>query len=108
MPNTVPVTSLIELPAKITSTTILGAAHDPTGDVVQMGFTADDSTEPTTWYSASWAGALGGNDYVATCLVGPGGTVQLPLGTYVQWVKVVDNPEIPVMICGMVQIGQNP
>lgn len=106
MPNTVPVSSLITLPAKVTVTTVLGAAYDPTGDAVAMGFTQAQDIEPTAWYSSLWGGLLGGNDYVAYCLVGPGGTVALPIGTYAQWVKIADNPESPVLFCGMVQIGQ--
>jgi hypothetical protein len=34
--------------------------------------------------------------YAVYCLVGPGGTIQLPVGTYVVYIKVTANPPIPV------------
>jgi hypothetical protein len=73
----------------------LGVAYNPTADVVQMAFVAP-GTDPVAddWKAAVWE-TQPGPKYVAECLVGPGGTVALPVETYQVWVKVTDAPEIP-------------
>jgi hypothetical protein len=43
--------------------------------------------------------------YFAKCLVGPSGTINLGLGTYVIYVKITDNPEVPVLIGGQLVIS---
>jgi hypothetical protein len=76
------------------------APYNPTADVVEFAF-----TEPGTsvigaqWWTGSWVSSesTGSNGYLAQCLVGPGGTTQLPPGSYQVWVQVTDNPEIPVL-----------
>lgn len=75
---------------------------NPTGDVVQFAFPAV-GVNPVTWYSGSWetdTDTLGTTIYVARCNVGPSGTVALSAGTYDVWVKVTDNPEVPVVKVG--------
>lgn len=75
--------------------------YDPTTDIVQMAFiphapypVAPDSGD---WNTASWETDLG-PVYWATCLVGPAnGGVPLAAGTYQTWVKVTDNPAVPVI-----------
>ena len=42
--------------------------------------------------------------YNARCLVGPGGTVTLGIGTYVAYLKVTDSPEVPFDIVGYLEI----
>ena len=76
--------------------TVNGAPVNPTGDTVQMAFTKDGAIPGSgDWHGASWETA--GITYYAQCLVGPvnGGVVLTP-GTYSIWLKVVDNPEVPV------------
>ena len=80
---------------------------NPTTDVVQMAFTTVGvDPQPTDWKTASWdtTATLGTNQYLAQCLVGPGGTVTLAVGSYQYWVKVTDNPEIPELPVGMLTI----
>ena len=80
---------------------------NPTTDTVQMAFTATGvDPQPADWQTASWdtSATLGPNQYLAQCLVGPGGTVALTNGTYQIWVKVTDNPEIPQLPAGQLLI----
>lgn len=80
---------------------------NPTTDVVAIAFTAPGADPQTTdWKTASWNTGVnpGVNQYLAQCLVGPGGTVQLTVGTYAIWVRVTDNPEIPALPAGTLQI----
>lgn len=81
-----------------------GVAVNPTGDTVQLAFTTIGAT-PTTgdWHTGSWDIAPGNNTYLAQVLVGPAG-VAIAKGTYQVWVKVTDNPEIPVVQTGTVTI----
>lgn len=92
------VASLEYIPAEI-KPNIANQAYNPTGDVVEFGFVpAGTAGAPSAWYAGVWAStqALPNGRYVALCLVGPGGTATLAVGTYTVWVKVIDNPEIPV------------
>ena len=41
--------------------------------------------------------------YHAKCLVGPGGAVALGIGTYIIYLKITDNPEIPFDTVGQLQ-----
>lgn len=80
---------------------------NPTTDTVQMAFTTQGvDPQPADWKTATWntAVTLGANQYMAQCLVGPGGTVTLPIGQYQYWVKVTDNPEIPQLPVGLLTI----
>ena len=75
------------------------AGYNPTGDTVQMAFTplTYPETSPASWVTGSWA-TFPGPAYWAEALVGPanGGTA-LSLGTYQVWLKITDNPEVPVL-----------
>lgn len=53
---------------------------------------------PSDWRSALWDGAT------ARLLIGPGGTLELPDGTYRVWVRVTASPEIPVIRSGLLEI----
>lgn len=89
------------------NTTKSGVPYNPTSDVVQFAFLANISGTPqaSDWVTGSWDTLLNYSyPYQAKCLVGPGGTVQLAVGTYVIWMKIADSPEIPVLIAGQVQI----
>jgi hypothetical protein len=80
----------------------------PTGDTVQFAFTTGGADpQAGDWKTASWATNITGlpnGVYIAQCLVGPGGAVQLAAGTYQIWVKITDNPEVPVLKGGTLQI----
>lgn len=85
----------------VTSETINGAARNPTADPVSMAFMPQATQVPQ---SGDWQAAIWGTNtsnvlqpYSAYCLVGPGGTIQLGIGTYVVYVKITDNPEVPVL-----------
>ena len=85
---------------------VQGEPYNPTADAVEFAFTAE-SGRPTTWYPGGWDGTEPrppGNAYIAHCLVGPGGTVELPAGTYTMWIRITDNPEIPVIPFGLLTI----
>jgi hypothetical protein len=87
--------------------TINGATHDPTGDVVKMAFIPSGAA-PTTgdFQQAIWETDATTNPvtYRSLCLVGPGGTVTLAVGTYRVWVQITDNPEVPVMLAGTLKV----
>ena len=92
----------------VKATTLAGASYDPTGLQVQMAFmpTATQVPGSSDWQTALWA-TVSGNvlyPYAAYCLVGPGGTITLGLGTYIMYLKVTGVPEIPVVIAGQLQI----
>lgn len=94
-------TSLQYVPVIVTA-----MGGNPTTDVVAMAFTTSGEPQPGDWKSATWdtTTALGANQYLAQCLVGPGGTVQLAAGQYSIWVKVTDNPEVPILPAGTLGI----
>src|SRR3954452_21641036 len=82
-----------------------GAVYDPTGDTVQMAFIqGDGSPSSADWHTASWE--VNGTTYYACCLVGPTGGTILPASPvpYTAWVKVTDNPEVPVRPAGQLWI----
>jgi len=84
----------------VKATTLAGASYNPTADTVQMAFMPQPTQvpQPSDWQSALWATVTSNivYPYAAYCLVGPGGTITLGIGTYVVYVKITDNPEIPI------------
>lgn len=98
MPNAIQqsVVSLAYVRANITEL-VQGAPVDPTGDTVAFAFlpAGESPTSSTSFTAGSWDS--GGPPYTAKCLVGPGGTIALPVGQYSIFLKVTDNPEIPVI-----------
>ena len=91
------------------SATESGIPYDPTGDTVQFAFmpTATQVPQLADWVTGGWdtdtTNVL--YPYSAKCLVGPSGTISLGIGTYIIYVKITDNPEIPVLIGGQLQIS---
>ena len=81
--------------------TVNNAPYNPTNDVVQFAFTTGGDPVAGDWHAGVWDS--GNAPYVAQCLVGPGG-VALTVGTWVIWVKITDNPEIPVRQVGQLAI----
>lgn len=96
----------VGVPVKALLTT--GVPFDPTGDPVAMAFMPQATQAPGSgdWKTAIWATRASDIifPYAALCLVGPGGTIELDLGTYYMYVKVTDNPEIPVLLGGILGI----
>jgi len=85
-----------------------GTPVNPTGDTVEFAFTPV-TAKPAAgdWKTGTWDGTqpqTPGNAYIAHCLVGPGGTVALAAGKYTMWVRVTDNPEVPVIPFGRLHI----
>jgi hypothetical protein len=77
-----------------------GAPYNPTGDVVQFAFMPNAVQQPVSadWVNGSWE-TVPTNiiyPYNAKCLVGPSGATALTLGVYTVFLKITDNPEIPV------------
>lgn len=97
----------VGIPVK--ATLLTGASYNPTSDTVQMAFmpTATQVPQISDWQSAVWAAQPNSflYPYAAFCLVGPGGTINPGIGTYVVFLKVTDNPEIPVLIIGYLEIN---
>lgn len=95
-------TELVQIKVAVT---VNGAPYNPSSDVVAMAF-MPSGTNPTTsdWKTGSWQ-TDPGPTYWAQCLVGPAnGGVVLAVGSYVVWLKIVDNPEVPVRQVGILQI----
>lgn len=81
-----------------------GLLIDPTSLAVSMAFRTSGLPVETDWKSASWATEKG--RYLARCLVGPGGAPATPLavGRYDVYLRLTDNPEVPVRRVGALQI----
>lgn len=77
-----------------------GLPIDPTSSPVEMAFAPAD-TDPEEWNAATWETA--GSKYYARCLVGPG-VVELEKGLLQVWVRVTDNPEVPVLRAGELRV----
>lgn len=55
------------------------------------------------WKLGSWDPA--GSKAVSRCLIGPGGTYEIPDGTYFCWVRVSGATEVPVRMVGKLKVG---
>jgi hypothetical protein len=81
--------------------------YDPTGDVVEAAFKLPGvNPSAPDWKAATWFTTSLGR-FFALCLVGPGpgAALDLPVGTYKMWLRITDNPEIPVIpVDGFVKI----
>jgi hypothetical protein len=82
--------------------TVNGTAYNPTSDTVAVAFapaqTAGQPPDPTSgeWNPAAWE-VDPGPVYWASILVGPlNGGVPLAAGNYICYVRVTDNPAVPV------------
>jgi hypothetical protein len=93
-------TEYVQVPVQAT---IMGVPYNPTADAVSLAFVVGNAY-PTLWYAGSWVTTAQGN-YLAQTLIGPanGGTVLAP-GTYNIYVKITDNPEVPVIPSGSVTV----
>ena len=93
--------------------TVNGVVIDPTTDTVRMAFMPlGTKPTPADFKAADWetlASAIQitptlSTRYVARCLVGTGGAIALSAGTFGVWLKVTDNPEIPIRMVGQLTI----
>jgi hypothetical protein len=87
--------------------TTAGTTYNPTGDEVQFAFITGYGSAPTSgqWVTGSWTTTNNPlYPYMALCLIGPSGTTALTSGNYTVWLKITDNPEIPVRIAGELSI----
>lgn len=77
-----------------------GEAYDPTGDSVSMAFIPSASPlSPASgqWNTGSWQTDPDGSHW-AQALVGPAnGGLTLGTGSYVVWIRVTDDPEVPAL-----------
>ena len=83
--------------------TLGGSSYDPSADPVFLAFVLQPQYGPTPspssgqWNAATWE-VDAGPTYWASALVGPAnGGVVLAQGVYQIFVKVTDNPAIPVL-----------
>lgn len=86
---------------------VAGLPVNPTADVVQFAFMpnpANANPGVGDWHTGSWFTTVNGG-YQAQILVGPAnGGVPLAAGLYNVWVKVVDNPQVPVIQVDLLQV----
>lgn len=88
----------------IKAITAEGDGLDPTGDPVAVAFALITSPPVTfdpdtaTWNMATWSVQPGNPDpvYWVNVLPGPGG-IPVAAGSYVAYVKITDNPAVPVL-----------
>jgi hypothetical protein len=99
-------TEYVLIPVTVTKA---GLAYNPTGDTVQFAFAATPTYVPqvSDWVAGAWDTDTTNilYPYTAKCLIGPSGTITLGIGTYIIYLKITDNPEIPVLIGGQLQIN---
>lgn len=88
----------IQVPIKVYEN---GAVVDPTALAVELAFPVIHQA-PAAFFVGSWDEYL--DTYWAQCLVGPGGTTQLTVGTYDIYVRITDVPEVPIIHGGSVTI----
>lgn len=96
-------TEYVKVPVSVTANGVAG--YNPTNDVVMLAFTAVGSTPgDSDWKTSDWETITG--KYYARALVGPGthSVQQLTVGQWWVWAKISDNPEVPVMLCGQIEV----
>jgi hypothetical protein len=90
------------------SATVAGISYNPTSDIVQFAFmpTATQVPQSGDWVTGVWETESSNilYPYLALCLVGPAGTINPGIGTYVVYIRIQDNPEVPVLIAGQIQV----
>jgi len=99
-------TQYVFIPVQATKS---GTPYNPTGDPVAFAFmpTATSVPQVSDWVAASWDTNTSSvlYPYSAKCLVGPAGTTNPGIGRYYMYLKITDNPEIPVLIAGLLEIN---
>lgn len=82
--------------------TVNGTTVDPTTKPVEWAFVTSGNPTDTDWVTGDWETTPDG--YYARIIVGPGSTKVLAVGTYTAWIRITDNPEVPVRIVGKVSV----
>lgn len=94
--RTLPALSTIYLRAKVTAVDEAGSNISIANDAVDFAFMLDGKTPAVgDWKTGSW-----GAPNVARILIGPGAGAATALtagNQYQVWVRVTDNPEVPVL-----------
>lgn len=70
---------------------------DPTGDPVSLAFVSSGKPGSGDWKNADW------DDRAARILLGPGAVALTP-GTYSVWIRITDDPAVPVINAGQLVI----
>lgn len=80
-----------------------GSVYDPTDDDVKIALPVINE-DPITgdWKSANWQTI--DSEHFARLLIGPAGDITLERGDYDILVKIIDDPEIPVLRAGRLSI----
>jgi hypothetical protein len=95
-------TSYVQVPVQAIAN---GVSHDPTTDVVALAFMSNWAIPADAdWHTGSWSDSAGAGIFLAQCLVGPAGGVDLAVGVYNVWVMITDTPEVPVINSGTLAI----
>lgn len=87
---------------------VVPAAAPVENDPVEMAFVPganlDRPGDPDAagWHPAVWLRPAG--QLAAACVVGPGGTLVLPRGNFVVWVRITDNPEVPAIAADVLTV----
>ena len=82
-----------------------GVSQNPTADTVQFAFMPNPANaNPGTgdWHNGVWS-TTSVPTYIAQILVGPGGYTP-GAGLYNVWIKITDNPEIPIQQIDTLQL----
>lgn len=91
------------------SATTSGTSYNPTADTVQFAFMPQATQVPgnSDWVSGSWDTVPTSllYPYAAKCLVGPSGITNPGIGTFYAYLKITDNPELPVLLAGILQVS---
>jgi hypothetical protein len=80
--------------------------YDPTSDTIAWAFTnasAFPAAGPSAWTDGEWV-TYPGDQWWGQILVGPTGAVTLATGTWQSWVRITDDPEVPVLQPFLLQI----
>lgn len=105
-PDTILAVSTIYVRTPITAKAT-GVSYDPTGDTVTAAFMPPGvppgpaDMKPATWEIDPTTTPV---TYYARCLVGPAGDTTLTPGLWSMFVKIVDNPEQPVLHAGPIRV----
>lgn len=96
--------SKIYLRSHITASKDGVEGYNPTTDAVRFGFSSSGDHNDAVWGDGSWETKVTseGNRYYARYLYGS--TVSLPPGFYTVFVHITDNPEVPVLDIGNIQV----
>lgn len=99
-------TEYVLIPLAVTKA---GVPYNPTSDTVQFAFMPNSVQQPVVsdWVNGVWE-TVATNfiyPYNAKCLVGPSGSTVLTQGTYVIYLKITDNPEVPVLVGGQLEVS---